>query len=119
MSQHNIVTRDSLQEMVNREDRKYVETVIGRALWAIFQRQTESERKTNDAKVLNNIGFSGADARRGSLTAKYWKKHGNLQDWQLEYWREPLKNGYSRICKYARQLNEIALEKAQNNHEKQ
>jgi hypothetical protein len=32
-----------------------------------------------------------------------------LQDWQLQRWVRRSNNGFSRICKYAGQLNRIAL----------
>lgn len=100
-----LVTRESLQSLI---ERKPVETV-GRALVAIFKLgQTESERSGNTAEVFNGIGFSGADARSGSITAKYFIKHGTLLDWQVEQWSKPAKNGYPRLCKYVKQLNAIA-----------
>jgi hypothetical protein len=34
-----------------------------------------------------------------------------LQNWQIEKWLKPNKNGIPRICKYHRQLNEAAEEK--------
>jgi hypothetical protein len=105
------VTKDSLQAMVNNSNAAYVQAVIGRALWAIFQRQTADEQETLSTNNHNNIGFTGADARSGSLTAKYWKKHGVLADWMIEKWQKPNSKGYSRLSKYHRQLNEIAGEK--------
>ena len=105
------VTRDSLQQMVNNTNPKYVQAVIGRALVAIFKRQTENEQNNNDTHVANNIGFSGSDARSGSLTAKFFLKHKRLEDWMIEKWTKRGQNGFSRITKYARQLNEISNEK--------
>ena len=103
------VTRDSLKALVERNP----EVVVGRALVALFKAgQTDSERSGNTAEVFNGIGFSGADARSASITAKYFIKHGKLLDWQIESWIKPAKNGYPRICKYARQLNDIAEAKA-------
>jgi hypothetical protein len=92
-------------------ERKPTETV-GRALVAIFRAgQTEDERAGNTTDVLNGVGFSGADARSASITAKYFIKHGTLQDWQVEQWTKPAKNGYPRLCKYVKQLNAIAESK--------
>ena len=111
MSKRKIVTRDTIRNMLRNDNRKYVETVIGRALLALLDRQTEDEKVAADTRVWNAVGFSGADARSGTLTAKYFAKHGRLEDWQVEKWTKPAKNGYPRLCKYAKQLNEIALEK--------
>ena len=103
-----LVTRDSLQALL---ERKPVETV-GRALVAIFKTgQTDAERSSNTTAVDNGIGFSGADARSASITAKYFIKHGTLQDWQVEQWTKVAKNGYPRLCKYVKQLNDIAERK--------
>lgn len=106
-----VVTRDSLKRMLENPNRHYVETVIGRALLALLERQTEDEKRAADTRVWNAVGFSGADARSGTLTAKSFAKHGRLLDWQIDRWTKKSKNGYPRLCKYAKQLNEIALEK--------
>ena len=105
-----VVTRDTLRTMLNNPNRKYVETVVGRGLAALLKRQTADEQRSNDTRVWNAIGFSGADARSGSLTAKTWIGKGRLEDWQIAKWTKLAKNGYPRLCKYAKQLNEIALE---------
>jgi hypothetical protein len=107
-----LVTRDSLAQMLRNPNPSYVETVVGRALVALLQRQTKDEQATNDTRVWNSVGFSGADARSGTLTAKsFIKNRGKLQPWQVEKWTKPAKNGYPRLCKYAEQLNQIAVEK--------
>jgi hypothetical protein len=106
-----IVTRDSLAKMLSNPNRKYVEAVIGRALLSLLDRQTEDEKRAADTRVWNAVGFSGADARSGTLTAKFYAKHGCLLDWQVNKWTKPASNGYPRLCKYHKQLNEIALEK--------
>lgn len=104
-----IVTRESLQAMLMGP--KAAE-VVGRALKAIFlTNQTEDERSVNSTKNFNGVGFSGADARSGSLTAKYYMKHGKLLSWQVEQWTKRQKNGYARLTKYYKQLNEIAIQK--------
>ena len=106
-----IVTRDSIRNMLNNDNRAYVEAVIGRALLALLDRQTEDEKIAADPRVWNAVGFSGADAKSGTLTAKFFAKHGKLLDWQVDKWMKKAKNGYPRLCKYAKQLNEIALER--------
>ncbi len=106
-----LVTRDSIQVMLDSDNKLLVAAVIGRGLWAIFQRQTEDEKVTNNTNKYNNVGFTGADAFGGSLTAKFWWKHGRLLDWQVAKWTKKGKNGYARLCKYHKQLNEIAIER--------
>jgi hypothetical protein len=107
-----IVTRESLQQMLDNENQQYVTVVVGRALVALMQRQTEVERKGNATEVENGIGFSGADARAGTLGAKSFLKNKTLLDWQVAQWTKKGKTGYARICKYWKQLNEIAEAKA-------
>jgi hypothetical protein len=106
-----IVTKDSLQNMLNNPNPVYVMHVIGRALVALFAYQTGDEQKTNNTKEYNNVGFTGADGKGGSLTAKSYMKHGKLEPWQVERWTKRGKNGYSRLCKYHNQLNYIAEQK--------
>lgn len=105
--QAKIVTKQSLQAMLADEAKRPV--VIGRALSALFERQVESEQASNDTHVTNNVGFSSADAKQGSITAKTFRKRGTLLDFQVEYWMKARKDGTPRICKYHRQLNEIAM----------
>lgn len=75
---------------------------------AIFNNQTESEKADNATEEFNGIGFSGADARSGTLTAKTFLKRKTLEDWQVERWTKRGNNGFSRLTKYAKQLNAIA-----------
>lgn len=107
----NIVTRDSLQKMLDNDNPQYVAKVIGRALVALLKNQTEDERATNLTNENNGIGFTGADARSATLTAKSFMKKGTLEDWQIEKWTRKGKNGYSRLTKYHKQLNIIAMNK--------
>lgn len=109
-----IVTKDSLREMLNSSDEAYVAKVVGRALVAIFNRQTESEKASNHTEQHNGVGFAGCDARSGTLTAKSFLKNKTLLDWQVERWTKLAGNGYPRLCKYVKQLNEIALTKRGN-----
>lgn len=106
----NLVTKESLVRLLDSGRRA---DVVGRALVAIFKiNQTADEQSSNDTRQFNGIGFSGADARSGSITAKYYIKHGRLLEWQVDRWTALTKNGYPRLCKYAKQLNEIAVQKA-------
>ena len=87
--------------------------IVGRALVALFKRQTETERALNDTNVNNNRGFTSGDAKSGSITAKYYIKHKKLEDWQVQKWLEGNERGKMRLTKYWRQINEVAAEKAQ------
>jgi hypothetical protein len=110
MSKH-IVTKSNLTERVLAGDTKAMHT-IGRALVAIFNRQTEDEKGSNDTKYHNNMGFTGGDAKGGSLSAKYYLKHKRLEQWQVDRWTRRSPGGTVRIAKYWRQLDEVAKVKA-------
>lgn len=103
-----IVTKQSLQEMLDKQNQEYVAKVVGRALVALMQYQTASERSSNSTEERNGIGFTGADAMSATLTAKSFIKHGTLAEWQVEKWTKKEKSGYSRLTKYHKQLNMIA-----------
>lgn len=108
MSSTKLVTQESLIGLVE----KYPEKAIGRALVAIFNNQRSDEQHTNDVRYNNGIGFTPADAHTGSITAKYYLKHGNLLDWQIERWTRKNSKGIPRIAKYWKQLNEVAIKKS-------
>lgn len=108
-----IVTKESLISLLETKDKSLV---LGRALIALFARQTKDEQKDNATEEYNGIGFTGADGRSGSITAKYFMKHGKLEQWQIDRWmRKSQKTGMPRICKYANQLNQIACERLLTN----
>ena len=103
-----IVTKSNLTEMILNANQDKRALIIGRACVALFRRQTESEKQINSTNNENGIGFTKADARQGSLTAKYFLKHGTLLGWQVEMWIEANVKGDMRIAKYWKQLNEEA-----------
>ncbi len=107
MNKTGIVTKDSLRDMIAADPIK----VIGRALVAIFNNQTSEEQSGMFTKFLNGKGFTQGDGRIGALGAKYYLAHGRLEDWQLKIWQTCGKQGYPRICKYAKQLNAIAVKR--------
>jgi len=111
MKTQKLVTRESLQAMLESTDTQYVNKVVGRALVVIFNNQTLDERSANTTNRENGTGFTGADARSGTLTAKSFLKNGTLQDWAVERWTKRASNGFSRLTKYHAQLNEAAIAK--------
>src|SRR5690606_40017154 len=105
-----IVTREWLAQKVKENPQR----TIGRALVAIFRRQTAEEKSGNLTKFHNGVGFSSNDARLGCIGAKYFIKHGTLSESLMKGWLKADKKGLPRIVKYVRQLNEIAIERLQN-----
>lgn len=108
-----IVTKAKMIAALNDPRKGFKEQYIGKALVAIFNFQTEDEKSSNTTDNNNAIGFSGADAKDGSITAKYFLKHGVLREWMVERWMRDFR-GSPRITKYARQLNIVAERKAAN-----
>lgn len=106
-----IVSKESLQKMLDSDNITFVNKVIGRALVGLFDRQTKSEQYSDTTNEDNGVGFAGCDAYSGSLTAKYFLRHKRLLEWQREIWLKKNKKGVSRLAKYHRQLNEIAVDK--------
>lgn len=107
-----IVTRESLIKMVSSSDQEYVVKVLGRALVALYDNQTAEEKNCAMTQEDNSIGFTGADAHSGSITARYFLKHRTLLDWQVEQWVKPNTKGIPRIAKYWKQLDAVAQQKA-------
>lgn len=107
-----IVTKESLQHMIDTASPEKLVHIVGKALVGLFDRQTADEKAVNCTVKHNNMGFTGADAKSGSLTARSYLKNKNLQAWQIEKWTKKNANGYSRLAKYHGQLNEIAVRKA-------
>lgn len=102
------VTRNTLQAMLDNPNQQYVAAVIGRALVVLFNNQTRDEQCANVTNKENGIGFTGADAHSGSITAKYYIKNKTLMDWQIARWTKRGTRGYSRLAKYHKQLNDAA-----------
>ena len=107
----NIVTKYSLAKMIwEASDAKRAQ-IVGRACVVIFNNQIESEKQANTTAVNNGVGFTSADAKSGSITAKYFLKHKTLEDWQVKRWLKADRRGTPRIIKYWKQLNAAAQAK--------
>ena len=106
-----IITKHTLERMILEANEEKKAQIVGRACLALFRRQTEAEKADNDAKMVNNRGFTKGDAREGCLTAKSFIKNGTLQDWQVEQWLSKNVKGVMRIVKYWAQLDEEAQSK--------
>lgn len=81
---------------------------IGRALLAIYNKQTDSEQHSTATKHSNGRGFSKPDARVGSIGARQYAAHQTLDEWVVSIWAKPAADGYPRICRYIGQLSAIA-----------
>jgi hypothetical protein len=102
-----MITKTLIVELLNTNDK-----AVGRALVALYARQTESEKSAETTINLNGEGFTPADAFVGSSMAQFFAARGYLTEKQLAYWRKPNAKGTPRICKYAGQLLLVAEAKA-------
>lgn len=75
-----------------------------RALLAIYNHQTSSEKSSMTTQEDNGVGFNGCDAFILSKFAEDFKKYGRLSPKQLELTRK-------KMLKYAGQLAKIAAPK--------
>ena len=107
-----IITRDILQHMLENADEVKVQHIVGHALVALFERQTEAEQNSESTLQHNTIGFTGVDGEWGAITAKFYMKNNRLSTKQVNMWLKKGKNGFARIAKYHSQLNEVAVKKA-------
>lgn len=94
-------TRESLNDLLMTNDR-----AVERALVVLFARQTTEEQRTEQTRVLNNRGFTAADADILSSLAKQVLRGRQLSIRQLGICRRTGKNGICRLARYHRQLIE-------------
>lgn len=92
--------------------------VIGRALVALNERQTEDEQRIKTTKYRNGRGFRPCHAHMGTSMANFYADRNHLTPKQVTYWTKPtqkVKNYYnrhqkvSRISLYAGQLLKVAV----------
>ncbi len=109
MEQH-IVTKDRLEYLLQKDPTTRMHT-IGRALVVLYNNQTSSEQDSSSTRITNGEGFTQADARSGSIGARFYASKGRLDDWAVEKWMKRDARGNRRISKYWRQLDEAAKAK--------
>ncbi len=78
---------------------------VRRAIVAIWKYQTEEEKRTEETKVHNNVGFTGADAKILSSFA------GTIQANRYSLTEKQLKVAFKLMPKYAGQLVRIVRNK--------
>ena len=106
-----IVTKQSLVNLIENADFAKRGQIVGRACVVLFNNQLEDEKAANTTSTTNYKGFTQADARQGSITAKYFLKHKQLLDWQVTMWLKEDARGTARIVKYWKQLDRAAKAK--------
>lgn len=100
-------TVDSIRNLLATNDK-----AVARALLALNARQTADEQIVEHTKHHNGRGFRPCHARMGTSMAKFYQRNGYLSPKQIAYWRKTDRSGAMRIGIYARQLLEVAAEKA-------
>jgi len=107
---HKPVTQDSIRSLLLRSD-----AAVEEALLRLYERQTQDEKQTRDAKHRNHRGFSGRDAAKGTKYAQWIlgmrRDHGANPGEGLR--RADHKTSAREITlRYTRQLLEVVTEKA-------
>ena len=100
-------TVESIRNLLATNDK-----AVARALLALNERQTHIEQEVQRTTNLNGMGFRPCHARMGTSMAKFYERNGYLSPKQIAYWRKTDRSGAMRIGIYARQLLEVAQEKA-------
>lgn len=108
------VTKQFIENYLSTQPFEKQVQFVGRALVVLFNNQTTAEKQVNTTNEDNGVGFTGADAYSGTLTAKSFLKRGTLQPWQVEKWTKRNRKGTMRLSKYWRQLDAAAKAKAAN-----
>jgi len=105
------VTKAWLASYIKSRSTNNAKSMVGRALWRLWLRQTADEQRDWRTKYKNDRGFSAFEAKSGSRAGKYYLDHGTLTDEMFSEWIAPRgRHGFPRICRYSRQLNEISKE---------
>jgi len=107
-----IVTKQSLKKLIDESNDTKLHHVIGRAIMVLYNNQTPIEQSTLSTRMDNSMGFAHCDARVGTLSAQAYISKQSLDPWMLRHWTKITSNGFPRICKYTRQLNDAAIRKA-------
>lgn len=104
-----MLDRNNIVRLLQTNDR-----AVARALVALTERQTADEQVTGNTRYRNGQGFRPCHARMGTSMAEFYGRNGYLSSQQLAYWRQPQRDGKTRIEIYANQLLDIAREKTAN-----
>lgn len=91
-------TVESIVTLLQSNDR-----AVERGILAIYNRQTQDEKSTDTTRHTNNVGFSGADASRGSYYARWIMSGRHLTG-------EHLSKARAIALKYRGQLLQIATQ---------
>jgi len=105
-----IVTKERLEYLLQKDHATRMHT-IGRALLVLYANQTSSEQDSSSTRITNGEGFTQADARSGSIGARFYADNGRLDDWAVAKWMKRDARGNRRISKYWKQLNAAAVAK--------
>ena len=103
-----MTTKTDIVNLLRTNDR-----AVARALVVLTERQTATEQASEATINRNGEGFRPCHARMGTSMAQFYNRRGYLSPKQIAYWRQPQKNGHTRIEVYAGQLLDIALARAE------
>jgi hypothetical protein len=104
-----VLTKAALQQQIKQASPSEREMLITDAVSALYVRHTEREKEVGSAIHLNDLGFDRPDAPTGLRDGRNLRAHGTTPS--INYWTRVDVNGWYKLCKYHKQLNEVAYAK--------
>ena len=92
--ENKVWTKAEIEELINKSN-----NAVERGIVAIFNRQTSVEKRIEDSRYVNNIGFSAAHAKRGTYYAKWVLAGKRLNNGHLDKGRELISHYASQLVK--------------------
>lgn len=89
-------TEEEIRNLIQTNDK-----VLYRALYALYNKQTEDEKDSGHTKHYNGVGFNGVDSKFMTSIAEFMIQKGFLTDKQKACARK-------KMVKYTKQLTAIA-----------
>ncbi len=97
MKTEKLVTRQSLQQLLDHSDQVKKMVIVGRALTHLYERQTLNEQTAHSTSEDNNVGFTAFDPAFGTICARQWIDRQYLSEKQVQIWTRVMKNGFPKF----------------------
>lgn len=104
------ITQDAIRSLLQRSD-----AAVEEAILRLYERQTQDEKRSHDAKYRNRRGFSGRDAALGTKYAQWiigMRRDHKAKPGEGLHRADHKANAREIALRYTRQLLEEATEKA-------
>lgn len=98
----------ALARVINSLSSEHKLAVVKKMVVELYNNQTDIEKATRSTDLDNKVGFTKADALKGSVLAEKVLE-GTASDTELLSWATMKPSGTCRISKYWRQVTKVAL----------